>query len=304
MLLGAMCGLAGCGAPGNVPAAAAAEEFPPELVDFIPYDKNPIFTSGGAGAWDEILRERGWVLREGDSYHLWYTGSDKAATYHRLGYATSPDGFTWTRHAGNPIYSRHWVEDMMVLPHGDTYYMFAEGLHDRAQLLTSKDKVQWTLQGRIDVRYKDGRPLSEGAYGTPVAWFEDGTWYLFFERDDKAVWLASSKDLKVWTHVQDEPVFVPGPEPFDKYGIAWNQIIKYRGRYYAYYHGATRPPMHGWTVCVAVSTDLVHWKKYPKNPLLPPKSSSGILVHDGKQFRLYVMGIDDHRVEVYFPRAR
>ena len=115
---------------------------------------------------------------------------------------------------------------------------------------------------------------------------------------------VTSKDLKVWTQVQDDPVFLPGPEPFDKYGIAWNQIIRYRGRYYAYYHGATLPPMQGWCTCVAVSTDLVRWKKYPKNPILPPKSSSGILVHDGKHFRLYVMCIDDRRVDVYLPRAR
>jgi hypothetical protein len=36
---------------------------------------------------------------------------------------------------------------------------------------------------------------------------------------------------------------------------------------------------------------LIHWEKYARNPLFPiaENKSSGIVVHDGKQFRLYTM---------------
>ncbi|MEJ0104545.1 MAG: hypothetical protein WDO19_19160 [Bacteroidota bacterium] len=44
-----------------------------------------------------------------------------------LGYATSRDGYTWTRYAADPIYSSGWVEDMCVIKSGGVYYMFAEG---------------------------------------------------------------------------------------------------------------------------------------------------------------------------------
>ncbi len=84
----------------------------------------------------------------------------------------------------------------------------------------------------------DGKPISKGPYGTPTAWFENGRWYLFYERGDRAVWLAESKDLKVFTNVQDEPVLVPGPGEYDRKMIALNQVIKYDGRYYACYHGS------------------------------------------------------------------
>src|SRR5204863_475035 len=103
------------------------------------------------------------------------------------------------------------VEDMMVVRQDAKWYMFAEGLNDQAQLLTSTDRVHWTRQGQLDVRYTDGKPLTPGPYGTPTAWHEDGTWYLFYERSDKGVWLATSKDLKTWTNKQDEPVLLPGP---------------------------------------------------------------------------------------------
>ncbi len=286
-------------------AARAGDEFPPELVRFKAYDKNPVFTGAGGDAWDARIRERGWIIRDGDGWRMWYTGfaaGQKAQLM--LGYATSPDGLSWTRYPGNPLYREHWVEDMMIVRRGDTYYMFAEGLNDEAQLLTSRDGIKWHREGQLDIRYVDGRSLSKGPYGTPTAWFEDDVWYLFYERSDTGIWLAKSADLKVWTNVQDEPVLSPGPEPYDKLMVAFNQIIRHDGRYYAYYHGTgTQDKPRYWTTNVAVSIDLIHWKKYPGNPLLPEREnkSSGILVHDGQQYRLYTMHPE---VQVHFPVER
>ena len=99
--------------------------------------------------------------------------------------------------------------------------------------------------------------------------------------------------MKVWTNLQDEPVMVPGPDAHDKDLIALNQILKHKGRYYAYYHGSARSGANAgkWCTCIATSPDLVHWEKYPGNPLLPwaDNKSSGMAVADGKQFRLYTM---------------
>src|SRR5579872_2355678 len=283
--------------------AQAGDEFPPELVRFQPYEKNPVFQGAGDDAWDARIRERGWIMRDGDLWRMWYTGYGKADNAPMmLGYATSRDGLAWARYADKPIYREHWVEDMMVVRQGETYYMFAEGLNDRAQLLSSADGIKWRREGPLDIRYVDGQPLSEGPYGTPTAWFEEGVWHLFYERKDEGVWLARSRDMKTWTNVQDEPVLSPGSGSYDRLMIALNQIIRHDGRYYAYFHGsgtAEKPRL--WTTNVAVSTDLVHWKKYAGNPLLPEREnkSSGIVVHDGKQYRLYTM---HPAVQVHFPR--
>jgi hypothetical protein len=206
----------------------------------------------------------------------------------------------WVRWPGNPLCAGHWVEDMMVVKHAGAYYMFAEGAHDEAQLLTSHDRVNWRREGKLDVRTRDGGPLSSGPYGTPTAWLERGVWHLFYERQDAGVWLATSPDLKVWTNLQDEPVLVPGPGAYDDYMIALNQIIKYRGQYFAYYHGSGKAePARIWNTDVARSLDLVHWRKYGGNPIIPGDKSSGIVVYDGARFRLYTM---HKQVEVYFSR--
>jgi sucrose-6-phosphate hydrolase SacC (GH32 family) len=277
---------------------------PAELVNFKPHAENPVFEAGRPGDWDAAIRERGWILKDKGSYHLWYTGYDGTAEGTRqLGYATSADGIHWKRHPNNPIHREHWVEDMMVIKHEGTYHMFAEGKDDQAQLLTSQDGIRWTRQGILDVRTTNGKLIEPGPYGTPTAYFENGIWHLFYERSDSGVWLATSKDMKVWTNVQDAPVLSLGPGENDSRMIALNQIIKHQGRYYAYYHGsgsADKPRLC--SPAIATSTDLIRWTKYPKNPLRAPveNRSSGIVVPEGNRFRFYTM---HGKVDLFLPAS-
>ncbi len=273
---------------------------PAEILSFTPIEGNPVFKGSGVSTWDEKIRERGFILREDGIYHMWYTGfRDQPDAEMHLGYATSLDGQVWTRYADNPIFDDGWVEDMMVVKSDSLYYMFAEGRDDIAHLLTSSDRIHWTERGPLDVRYVNGEPLSKGAYGTPTVWLEGGTWYLFYERGDLGIWLATSTDLEVWTNKQDEPVIQIGPELYDKYGVAVNQIVKYKNTYYAYYHATAFEDWHEWTSCVAISDDLIHWEKYTGNPIMRDNKSSPILVHDGDQYRLYTMHDEVH---MHLPR--
>jgi beta-1,2-mannobiose phosphorylase / 1,2-beta-oligomannan phosphorylase len=284
--------------PSHKTISNTYNEFPDELVHFVPFKNNPVFAGTGTATWDNQIRERGWILKEDNTYHLWYTGYTNIDSTKYLGYATSPDGFTWTRYKDNPIHSSNWVEDMCVIKSGNTYYMFAEGKGDTAHMLTSTDRVHWTEQGNLDIRLTSGNSISKGPYGTPSVLKENGIWYLFYERDDSGIWLATSKDLKTWTNVQDEPVLKCGPEQYDKFAVAMNQVIKYKGLYYGYYHASAFKDWHEWSTNVAVSNDLIHWTKYVNNPIVDSNKSSGILINDGMRYRLYTMHPE---VNVYFP---
>ena len=89
--------------------AAAGELFPPELVEFTPFEHNPVFQGTGPGHWDETIRERGWILRENGLYHLWYTGYRFPETNSKsLGYATSTDGIHWERYSGRALRRMSW----------------------------------------------------------------------------------------------------------------------------------------------------------------------------------------------------
>jgi len=267
--------------------------FPPELTSFAPLTDSPIF-AGDPGKWDAFIRERGWIVVENGVWKLYYTGYDTPEGIRRLGLATSPDGLTWTRHPDNPLVKDQWIEDMMIVKDGETSYMFAEGKDDEAHLFSSKGGIAWTRIGPLDIRMKNGDPIPPGPLGTRTAFKEKDVWNLFYERNDKGVWLARSQTLKQWVNVQDEPVMVPGPSEYDRDLIAMNQVIRHKGRFYAFYHGSKNDPdktKRRWCTCLAASDDLLHWRKFPGNPLVPlaENKSSGIVVPFESGYRLYTM---------------
>ena len=137
----------------------------------------------------------------------------------------------------------------MLVKHDGTYYMLAEGLRDRVHVLSSQNGLHWKRHGKLDIRLKSGKPLPDVVYGTPTVWFEKGQWHLLYERNgDKAIWLATSKHLRV-----SAPVMRPGPEPYDKEYVTVNKIFRHKGGYYIYCHdlGVTDG---NWTTNIATSS--------------------------------------------------
>lgn len=273
------------------------------MVEFQPYKDNPLFTGTGSDTWDESIRERGFILKENGAFRMWYTGyRDNGVKY--LGYATSKDGIKWERYPGNPVFDQKWTEDIFVLKSDGKYFMYAEGPGDVAHLLTSADGITWQEEGDLVILTTKGDTVP-GPYGTPSVIIENNKWHLFYERNDEGIWLATSENKKTWKNVQDEPVLKKGPGKYDAGAVASNQVLKYKGKYYMYYHGSSNPLWNEpgaksvWTSNVAMSSDLVNWVKFPGNPIVEGDYSSPILVRDGSGFRLYTMHPD---VRVYFPR--
>ncbi|MDR0748007.1 MAG: hypothetical protein LBF62_00350 [Tannerellaceae bacterium] len=282
---------ASCAGQGK--QVSGPDDFPPAMTGFIAYPDNPVFAGSGADTWDRKIRERGFILYEDGLYKMWYTGYNPEIAEEKFpGYATSTDGVNWARYPENPVFKEKWTEDMFVLKHEGLYYMYAEGADDIAHLLTSANGINWQELGNLTITTTRGDTIP-APFGTPALWIEDGKWYLFYERDDAAVWLATSEDKLHWTHVQDEPVLSPGPETYDRGAIACNQVVKYKGKYYLYYHASPQPYggniANTWNSNVAMSDDLIHWKKYPGNPLVENDCSSPILVFNGEKPILYTM---------------
>ncbi len=282
-----------------------SEKFPPEMVSFEPYNNNPVFSGTGSGTWDAKIRERGYILHEDGIFKMWYSGYEGGSEDTKyLGYATSADGIHWERYSDKPVFDSKWTEDVFVIKEKDIYYLFAEGENDIAHLLTSSDGIHWNEEGDLTIITTRGDTIA-GPYGTPVVWIENGQWLLFYERNDDAIWLAKSEDKLTWTNVQDEPVLKPGPGEYDFGAVAANQIVKYKERYYMYYHGNSIPlgvkteKKSIWTSNVAVSEDLIHWEKYPGNPMVEGDHSSPILVSYNGRNLLYTM---HDIVWLYYPK--
>lgn len=66
---------------------------------------NPVLARGAAGDWDDgVAAATGLFVRDG-TYYLLYTGQRIGSPTPAMGLATSSDGVTWTKYAGNPVMS-------------------------------------------------------------------------------------------------------------------------------------------------------------------------------------------------------
>jgi predicted GH43/DUF377 family glycosyl hydrolase len=72
-------------------------------------DTSPVLTPGPKGSWDDHRIETPSVIKVGSTYHLYYSGCDKAngaGAEFNIGHATSLDGVHWTKDPANPIIAR------------------------------------------------------------------------------------------------------------------------------------------------------------------------------------------------------
>ena len=108
---------------------------------------------GPSGAWDDTWAGITAVIFNGSDFQGWYIGDD--GTNYRTGYATSPDGVIWTKHASNPVMdlgpSGAWDSEGVgvnsVLFNGSMYELWYNGLMQRIFQIgyaTSFDGIDWT----------------------------------------------------------------------------------------------------------------------------------------------------------------
>ena len=79
---------------------------------------------GPVGSWEADRVGRPAVRHEGGVFQMWYDGQIVGVARH-VGYATSPDGVTWTRHPANPVVLHEGALDVERV--GPWYVMLAEG---------------------------------------------------------------------------------------------------------------------------------------------------------------------------------
>lgn len=117
---------------------------------------NPVLTTDSLGSWDD-----GWVSvpavrKNGGIYEMWYVGAsssdwlaDSTLDTSRVGYATSPDGITWTKYPGNPILTNFdppvdtggpWAPD--VLFDGTEYKMWYETVRGMAYATAPQSAIE------------------------------------------------------------------------------------------------------------------------------------------------------------------
>lgn len=147
---------------------------------------------GGVGTWDASHVANTHVFIEGGTWKMLYEGKGASNAW-SIGYATSADGITWTKHASNPVIvgaNTAARGGPWVIKSGSTYYCWCHAAGPNAALplwmtrYSSSDMVTWTefaggaangLETAIE-----GLGLGAGQVGDVCLVEAAGTTYLYY----------------------------------------------------------------------------------------------------------------------------
>ena len=167
-----------------------------------------VMNIGASGSYDDFHVINPAVIHDGSVLKMWY-GAYDGSTY-RIAYATSADGYNWTKHGvvldvgavGEPD-SRH-VADCTVVKVGAEYKMWYSGHNGTSYRILhadSTDGVNWTRRGMAMDHGAPGSPDDQQALNPDVL-FTGAEYRMYYAGSDGLTYrvlLAISIDGSNWT---------------------------------------------------------------------------------------------------------
>ncbi len=193
--------------------------------DKINWEKHPVpvLEKGSDGSWDNLFILHPTVYFDGATYHMWYMGSNGSAA--QIGYATSPDSISWSKHPSNPVLSPgepgSWddtnVNSPEVLFIDGIFHMWyggSDGSNEQTGHATSVDGITW-VKDELNPVLKVGEEGWDVATSAQPSVLYDGTYYRIWYAGGPgfgwSIGYASSEDGRIWNKdVMNNPALNPG----------------------------------------------------------------------------------------------
>ncbi|HEV3027097.1 MAG TPA: hypothetical protein VG457_05955, partial [Planctomycetota bacterium] len=108
----------------------------PDGVTWTKSPTHPVLVPGSPGAPDQDGVGAAWVVQDGPTWRMWYTGWNAGTP--TVCYASSGDGLEWTKYSGNPVlaagsagaWNSRGMETPCVLLEGTLFRMWMAGMND------------------------------------------------------------------------------------------------------------------------------------------------------------------------------
>jgi predicted GH43/DUF377 family glycosyl hydrolase len=185
---------------------------------FAKYGTAALVTLGSAGSWDATSAITPSVINDGGTFKMWYSGTDASSIY-RIGYATSPDGYAWTKYGTSAVvgpgtsgnFDDAGANCPCVIKEGSTYKMGYTGIHGVAQsgigYTTSPDGINWTKYSSSPVLAM-GSGWDSSQLGNASVTKVGSTYHMFYTgySGNDRIGHATSTDGIAWTKDAANPV--------------------------------------------------------------------------------------------------
>lgn len=281
--------------------SACRQHDSPSPLKFKAYDHNPIVVPGKPGSWDDLGLLIPSAIKHDNVFYLFYTGVNIQGIP-AIGFATSTDGYHFTKYKGNPI-----------LPPDQTGF---DAFGTAAPAIIIEDTV-WVMYynalampgygpgpfiGRATASapacpwYRSETPvLTTGSRGEwdcgfiptfSILKLKNGGYMMFYSAgkeyvtgEDCFIGLATSMDGTTWKKHNDpattqhpfeesDPVFMPGDKAdWDGMEVFVSNVQMSSKGFEMYYSGrAIKDKVETMDFGYAISKDGIHWEKYKGNP--------------------------------------
>lgn len=222
--------------------------------------------------WEGTMVRDPSVLYQSNQYNMWYW-NDNAS----IGYATSLDGFNWTKYSGNPVFTN--VLRPSVVYKSGTYYLFYAKTDETAIGLATSTNPQgpFTDQGLVlsaSQMWESGMirgpsVLYDSDVGLFKLWYSAGSispadvpW-----TEPAAIGYATSPDGMSWTKYDNNPIMQGlNDGSWLSQAIETLRVYKLDNIYYGFYHAADY-----WGVSrigLTTSTDGITWNPQASDLIL------------------------------------
>jgi predicted GH43/DUF377 family glycosyl hydrolase len=271
------------------------------------YSGNPILQPGrktGNTANDYYNLSDCFVIKDDPVYKMWYTSSgatSAGSTNHcNISYATSTDGVSWTKYAGNPVldlsagsWDKYAVETVSVLKDTEAspdklFKMWYAGRTNDVSgnpaydigYATSSDGINWVKYAAAVLKKGASSEWDNYFIEGPCVIKEGGAYKMWYAGMDAvangqvtdgkvSIGYATSSDGINWTKYSGNPVMTTGEYvSWDDVTVQDPHVIKYGNEYHMWYGGKTNDyTNYGQQTGYAVSSNGINWRKSSDNPV-------------------------------------
>ena len=223
----------------------------PDGIAWTKHPDNPVLTNGAPGEWDSTGAVFGsQVLYDGaGTFTMWYgwVSENPSVDGTAIGLATSTDGVSWTRYAGNPVLTSgpdEELESPAVVFDGQTYHMWYLLTYPSTAIgyASSPDGIAWTKHPDPVFLGAVGEHVWDEKFYSQAVFLDGGTFHMLYSADTEttevAIGYASSADGSVWTMSGAGPVLTPGVQDvdWDACNVGLPGVIARNGEAWMYYY--------------------------------------------------------------------